>query len=102
MGLAIYLRTSISAGLVGLAIVQVMTLTELMNDLIAQWTEMEASLGAITRISRFTKETPREVSSHQTESVSGNWPSSGSVILENVCASYEYITPHSTGVTRVY
>jgi len=93
MGLAIRLRTSVSAGLVGLAIVQVMTLSELMNDLIAQWTEMEACLGAVTRISRFTKETPREGRSDETKSLFDEWPSSGYVTLENVSASYEYITP---------
>ena len=92
MGLAIRLRTSVSAGLVGLAIVQVMTLSELMNDLIAQWTEMEACLGAVTRISRFTKETPREGRSDETKSLFDEWPSSGYVTLENVSASYEYIT----------
>ncbi|KAL3712035.1 hypothetical protein TMatcc_000730 [Talaromyces marneffei ATCC 18224] len=89
MGIAIPLRTSVNAGLVGLAIVQVMTLSELMNDLIAQWTEMEACLGAVTRISRFIKETPREGRTDETSSLFDEWPSSGAVTLVNVSASYE-------------
>ncbi len=89
MGLAIALRTSVSPGLVGLAIVQVTTFTEVMSDLIVQWTEMETCLGAVTRISRFTKETPREGPSGETTALFDGWPLSGSVTLENVSASYE-------------
>jgi ATP-binding cassette, subfamily C (CFTR/MRP), member 1 len=93
MRVAIPLRKNGSAGLVGLAIVQVMTLSELLNDLITQWTEMEACLGAVTRISRFTMETPREGGSDETTSLFNEWPSTGSIILENVSARYEYIRP---------
>ncbi len=89
MGLAIALRTSVSPGLVGLAIVQVTTFSEVMSDLIVQWTEMETCLGAVTRISRFTKETPREGPSGETTALFDGWPLSGSVTLENVSASYE-------------
>jgi len=89
MGLAIALRTSVSPGLVGLAIVQVTTFTEVMSDLIVQWTEMETCLGAVTRISRFTKETPREGRSGETTALFDGWPLSGSVTLENASASYE-------------
>lgn len=91
MGIAIPLRTSVNAGLVGLAIVQVMTLSELMNDLIAQWTEMEACLGAVTRISRFIKEILREGHLDETSLLFDEWPSSGAITLVNVSASYEYI-----------
>lgn len=91
MGVAIPLRTSVSAGFVGLAIVQVTTLSELMNDLIVQWTEMEACLGAVTRISRFTKDTPREGSSDDAVSLLEEWPSNGAVTMNNVSTSYEYI-----------
>lgn len=91
MGVAIPLRTSVSAGFVGLAIVQVTTLSELLNDLVVQWTEMEACLGAVARISRFMKETPREGCLDEATSLPNEWPSNGSVTIENVSTSYEYI-----------
>ncbi|MCJ1396079.1 hypothetical protein MMC18_008967 [Xylographa bjoerkii] len=89
MGLAIVLRSSISPGLVGLAIIQVTALTEVMSDLLVQWTEMETSLGAVTRIFRFTKETPRESRLGETTTLLDEWLSSSSVTFENVSASYE-------------
>lgn len=93
MGVAIPLRTSVSAGFVGLAIVQVTTLSELLNDLIVQWTEMEACLGAVTRISRFTKDSPREGPPEEATSLPDEWPLNGTVTIENVSTSYEYTCP---------
>ena len=89
VGIAVPLRNNVSAGFVGLAIVQIMTLTELMNDLIAQWTEMEACLGAVTRISQFTKDTPREDAADDISPSSDGWPSSGAITFEDVSARYE-------------
>jgi len=88
MGLAVALRSSVSPGLVGLAIIQVTTLSEVMSDLIVQWTEMETSLGAVTRISRFIEETPREKLSELT-GLPNEWPSNGSIEFKNISASYE-------------
>jgi ABC-type multidrug transport system fused ATPase/permease subunit len=89
MGLAIALRSSVSPGLVGLAIIQVTTLSEVMSDLIVQWTEMETSLGAVTRICRFIEETPRENYTDGMTVLSNEWPPNGSIAIDNVSASYE-------------
>lgn len=89
MGVAIALRTRVSPGLVGLAIIQVTTLSEVMSDLIVQWTEMETCLGAVTRISQFTKDTPQEDRLGETMALLDEPPSSGSVVLRDISASYE-------------
>jgi ATP-binding cassette subfamily C (CFTR/MRP) protein 1 len=89
MGLAVALRKSVSPGLVGLAIVQVTTFSDVMSNLILQWTEMETSLGAVTRISRFTKETPQEAQAKDSTNLLDELRSSCSVTLEHVSASYE-------------
>lgn len=89
MGVAIPLRDSVSSGFVGLALVQVTTLTDMMNTLIVQWTEVESCLGAVTRISHFTKDTPREGSPEETAPSLDEWPTEGTVVMENVSASYE-------------
>jgi ATP-binding cassette, subfamily C (CFTR/MRP), member 1 len=87
IGAAIALKSSVSAGLVGLAIVQVATLTETLSDLIVQWTEVETSLGAVTRIFQFTQETPQEMRAEQGFTYS--LPPHGSITFENISATYE-------------
>ncbi|KAH7141839.1 putative multidrug resistance-associated protein, partial [Dactylonectria macrodidyma] len=90
IGLAITLRTQVSAGLVGLAVVQVTTLTKGLSDLVMQWTEMETSLGAVSRTYRFTHETPREDHlGQQGTALADEWPSSGSITFEDVSATYD-------------
>lgn len=89
MGVAIPLRESVSSGFVGLALVQVTTLTDMMNTLIVQWTEVESCLGAVTRISHFIKDTPREGSLEEITPSLDEWPTEGTVVMENVSASYE-------------
>jgi ABC-type multidrug transport system fused ATPase/permease subunit len=91
MGVAIPLRDTVSSGFVGLALVQVTTLTDMMNTLVVQWTEMESCLGAVTRISHFTKDTPREGLPAEAAHSVEEWPAEGAVVMENVSASYEYV-----------
>ncbi|GAB0137433.1 hypothetical protein EsDP_00005697 [Epichloe bromicola] len=89
IGLAIALRAKVSAGLVGLAAVQVKTLTKGLSDLVMQWTEMETSLGAVSRTYKYTHETPREAHlGERIATLAGNWPSTGSIAFEGVSATY--------------
>ncbi|KAF5020200.1 hypothetical protein F66182_7765 [Fusarium sp. NRRL 66182] len=92
IGIAIALRTRVSAGLVGLAVVHVTTLARSLSDLVMQWTEMETSLGAVSRIYRFTRETPRERGSDERPTaLPEGWPLAGSITFENVSATYEEV-----------
>ncbi|KAK9783102.1 putative Multidrug resistance-associated protein [Seiridium cardinale] len=93
IGLGIALRSQVSPGLVGLAIVQLSTLAKGLSELVMQWTEMETSLGAVSRTYRFTHETPRE--DHLGERAAAlpeEWPSAGGITFENVSATYN---PHT-------
>ncbi|KAF4332182.1 ABC transporter integral membrane type 1 [Fusarium beomiforme] len=91
IGVAIALRNWVSAGLVGLAVVHVTTLAKSLSDLVMQWTEMETSLGAVSRIYRFTRETSREGQPDDgLWSLPEGWPRSGNVTFESVSATYEY------------
>ncbi|KAH8196849.1 hypothetical protein TruAng_008990 [Truncatella angustata] len=90
IGLAIALRTKVSAGLVGLAVVQVTSLTKGLSDLVMQWTEMETSLGAVSRTYRFSHDTPREDHFGEgTTTLPVEWPSGGSITFEGVSATYD-------------
>lgn len=90
VGLAIALRTKLSAGLIGLAVVQITTLAKGMSDLVMQWTELETSLGAVSRTYKFTHETPREDDSDERVFLlPDEWPSCGSIMFQYVGATYE-------------
>jgi ATP-binding cassette, subfamily C (CFTR/MRP), member 1 len=89
IGLAIALRTRVSASLVGLAVTQITTLTEVISNLVMQWTELETSLGAVTRISRFIQETPQENHMGEGGDAMAGWPEAGSIFFENISATYE-------------
>ena len=89
IGLAIALRTQVSAGLVGLAIVQITTLSKTLSDLVMQWTEMETSLGAVSRIYDFTHETPREGHLDERSALPDDWPTCGQISFEHVSATYK-------------
>jgi ABC-type multidrug transport system fused ATPase/permease subunit len=92
IGVAIALKTQVSAGLVGLAVVHVTTLARSLSDLVMQWTEMETSLGAVSRIYRFKRDTPREEKHGEEDTaLPEDWPLSGSITFENASATYEYV-----------
>ncbi|KAK3337596.1 putative multidrug resistance-associated protein [Cercophora scortea] len=89
VGLSIAMRGNVTPSLVGLAIIQVAMLTETMSDLVMQWTEMETSLGAVTRIYGFTHETPREEHLGERGAVAGDaWPARGAIVFDDVSATY--------------
>ncbi|TQV92278.1 ABC multidrug transporter [Cordyceps javanica] len=52
--------SSASAGFVGVALVNMMGLSQSLAALITQWTNLETSLGAVSRIKSFSEDTPRE------------------------------------------
>ncbi|KAM0544992.1 hypothetical protein ACHAPJ_011573 [Fusarium lateritium] len=102
IGAAIALRTKVSAGLVGLAVVHVTTLAKSLSDLVMQWTDMETSLGAVSRIYRFSRETPREGQSDEGSSnLLEGWPLPGSITFENVSATYEEVNKNLDATTPV-
>lgn len=85
--LAVMLRgNNTSAGFVGLALVNMMSLSESLAALIVNWTNLETSLGAVSRIKTFTEDTPREPEPEGT--VAADWPSRGQVLFDNWTAGY--------------
>ncbi|KAK3680588.1 putative multidrug resistance-associated protein [Podospora appendiculata] len=102
VGLSIGMRGTVTPSLVGLAIIQVAMLTETMSDLVMQWTEMETSLGAVTRIHGFTHETPRE--EHLGEcggAVAEAWPARGAIVFDDVSATYGTDTEESLALDGI-
>ncbi|KAL5041274.1 P-loop containing nucleoside triphosphate hydrolase protein [Aspergillus fruticulosus] len=77
-----------SAGGIGVALNLVIAFSSTLNTAIEAWTQMEISLGAVSRVQRFVEEVPRE----ETRGVDldDGWPTSqgAEVVFENVVAGY--------------
>lgn len=56
------------------------------SQLIQSWTQLETSLGAVTRINEFAENTPRELDGPDLPPK--NWPSKGAISISGLCAKY--------------
>ncbi|KAK1596393.1 multidrug resistance-like protein [Colletotrichum navitas] len=106
VGLAVRLRATVSVGLTGVSLVQLISFTETLKLLIQFWTSLETSIGAVARIKNFSEKTTDEVeddalrrSALMTTTPEGcgpvaetdvnGWPGSGAIELRDVSASYD-------------
>ncbi|KAI1176082.1 P-loop containing nucleoside triphosphate hydrolase protein [Nemania sp. FL0916] len=89
VGLAVALRDKINPGLLGLALVQLTSLSHALTSLVQFWTLLETSLGAISRIKDFSESTPREAIATESSEPPPNWPNCGALTFKSVSASYE-------------
>ncbi|TGO61944.1 hypothetical protein BCON_0023g00020 [Botryotinia convoluta] len=88
MVLIVKLRTDISPGYVGLALLNVMTFNQSLTLIIKEWTLMETAVGAVSRLKSFAATTVSESLPSEVESVPENWPAFGAIEFKNVKASY--------------
>ena len=88
VGFAVYLRGSVSVGLTGVSLVQLISLSETLNLLMQFWTSMETSLGAVARIKQFAEDTGEEHLPGEKDEPPSNWPAMGHVIVSGLSASY--------------
>lgn len=88
MTLVVKLRSDISPGYVGLALLNVMGFNELLAQIIKNWTQLETSFGAIARLKTFSATTANENLPGESSSVPDSWPSRGQIEFKNVSASY--------------
>lgn len=88
MTLVVTLQAQISASLVALALVQVMSFGQSLAHVIQDWTQLETSFGAVARVKTFCTDTESENRSNETGTPPENWPAHGGVTIENLVASY--------------
>ncbi|KAK6836235.1 hypothetical protein PG987_006730 [Apiospora arundinis] len=88
MGLAVALRTKVNPGFLGIALIQLMTLSHELTGIVQSWTMLETSIGAITRIKDFAEKTPDESAPEEMDAPTADWPSRGTLKFENVFATY--------------
>lgn len=88
VGFAVHLRGSVSVGLTGVSLVQLISLSETLNMLIQFWTSIETSIGAVARIKQFSEETGEENLPGENQEPPASWPDRGEIVIEDLSASY--------------
>lgn len=93
VGMAVGLRSRINPGFLGLALVNMMSLSHALTNLVQHWTNLETSLGAIARIKDFAENTPVEGDPNESPGhLDPAWPSNGALTFEGVSASYGFVS----------
>jgi ATP-binding cassette, subfamily C (CFTR/MRP), member 1 len=97
VSMAVLLRSRISPGFLGLALVNMMGLSHSLTNLVQHWTNLETTLGAIARIKDFSETTPAEECPEEEYpgTLSPDWPHTGALRLEGVSASYRFVRARS-------
>jgi len=88
MVLIVLLRHKLDAGLVGIALLNIMGFSLMLTQVVKQWTSLETSFGAIARVKTFAETTTSEHLPAEIQSVPDSWPSHGAITFSDVSASY--------------
>jgi ABC-type multidrug transport system fused ATPase/permease subunit len=88
VGIAVATRGSLSAGFIGVALLNIVTFTENLQGLIMQWTVLETSIGAVSRIRHFQRTVESEHQECETIDPPASWPDQGAIEINDVVASY--------------
>ncbi|KAJ6783563.1 hypothetical protein PWT90_09492 [Aphanocladium album] len=84
---AVYLRHAASGNAVGVSFLSLIVISQCFNAVIVSWTHLETSIGALSRLRKFTQNTPREQDGNTPLPV--GWPSAGKVEVKISAAHYE-------------
>ncbi|KAJ5135875.1 uncharacterized protein N7515_005153 [Penicillium bovifimosum] len=85
--------TSLSAGYVGVALLNVIQFSQSIKLLVTFWTSLETHIGSIQRIKDFTSTVESEDQPGEDQDVPPNWPSKGAVAFHSVSAAYRPSEP---------
>jgi ATP-binding cassette subfamily C (CFTR/MRP) protein 1 len=83
-------KDNINASLIGLALVNIVSCSTNLKFLITNWTVLETSIGAVSRVRSFEAETESEnLLEDEDRKPPPNWPEEGSIEFNNICATYK-------------
>ncbi|KAM0452349.1 hypothetical protein ACHAO4_005560 [Trichoderma viride] len=86
---AVTLRGKLNPALLGIALVNMMNLGLNLKGIILAWSQLETSLGAVTRIKTFEETTPSELLPHENYTPPEEWPSRGSLEFIDLSVQYD-------------
>jgi ATP-binding cassette subfamily C (CFTR/MRP) protein 1 len=88
VALIVRFRHDADAGFVGVALINIMSFNTTLSVVINNWTAIETSLGAVSRIKSFVGNTRSENLLQESQEVPPDWPSQGSILISDVSACY--------------
>jgi ATP-binding cassette subfamily C (CFTR/MRP) protein 1 len=88
VGIAVVIRNRVSVGFTGVSLSQIISLTSYMKLIILFWTQMEMSLGAVSRIKTFSEEAGDENLTEEDYDPPKFWPSHGALDIKDLCVTY--------------
>ncbi|GAB1312726.1 ATP-dependent bile acid permease [Madurella fahalii] len=88
INLALFLRGTTTAGQIGMALNIVLVANATLLSLMTSWTNMEISLGALSRLKSLEANTPKEDKPYEDYVPADPWPSSGALEFEDVTVAY--------------
>ena len=91
VSIAVGYRHTTSQGAIGLAMVNIIAFNASLTMLINSWTDLETSLGAISRLISFLEETPNENGKDEEQYPTSGWPTKGEIEFLDVTARYRYV-----------
>ncbi|GKT57151.1 ABC multudrug transporter [Colletotrichum tofieldiae] len=100
--MAIVIPDATSTGAIAIALYNVLSFNHSLSTLITSWTELETSLGAISRLRNFVSQTSIEPSPRheEQEDLPPRWPSQGQLDIKEITVSYSKDTrPVLAGVS---
>ncbi|KAJ5085131.1 hypothetical protein N7532_009902 [Penicillium argentinense] len=94
VSIVISLKDQFSPGAIGVALNLILSFNQDLMHLIRSWTQLETSIGAVSRIQDFVENTASEdLQERRPESVLPQWPTRGDVSFQEVTASYNDRSP---------
>ncbi|OJJ46205.1 hypothetical protein ASPZODRAFT_152404 [Penicilliopsis zonata CBS 506.65] len=88
IALATQMRDSTSSGALGVALFNTLNFSTTLGFLIPRWTELETSLGAVSRVKSFESNTPDENTEMESNIPPVNWPTHGKIEFDGVTSVY--------------
>ncbi|KAF5626828.1 drug facilitator PEP5 [Fusarium tjaetaba] len=87
--LAVFLEGSTTAGQIGMSLNIVLVANSTLLALVTSWTNLEISLGAISRLKTLEANTPAEEQPTSGATIPDSWPLRGAVEVRDLTVSYE-------------
>ncbi|KAL4782982.1 P-loop containing nucleoside triphosphate hydrolase protein [Aspergillus varians] len=97
--LVVMLRGKISAGYVGVALLNVIMFSQSIKLLVTFWTNLETHIGSIQRVKSFTKTVQSEDLPTERDPVPPGWPAEGNIEFMSLSAEYRASEPILNNVT---
>lgn len=87
--IAIKTKGTVDPGMTGLALTNLVGFSQMLKQLITNWTLLETSMGALARIRSFTASIETENLPGEDQPAPENWPQFGGIEFRNVVASHK-------------